>query len=99
MTRMGIIRYNCHGGYISTVLEEDELLSIRSDMPGFFRKKVSTNTEVVRGQLLAEIVDSFRGDVISRLVAPTDGVIFYQQIQPMVFQNSVAFKMIKRIHE
>ena len=99
LTRMGIIRYNCHGGYISTVLEEDELLSIRSDMPGFFRKKVSTNTEVVRGQLLAEIVDSFRGDVISRLVAPTDGVIFYQQIQPMVFQNSVAFKMIKRIHE
>lgn len=99
LTRMGIIRYNCHGGYISTVIEEDDLLSIRADMPGFFRPKVSTNTEVVRGQLLAEVVDSFRGDVISRMVAPTDGIIFYQQIQPMVFQNSVAFKMIKRIHE
>lgn len=99
LTRMGIIRYNCHGGYISTVVEEDELLSIRSDMPGFLRRKVSTNMEVIRGQLLAEIVDSFRGDVISRLVAPTDGIIFYQQCQPMVFQNSVAFKMIKRIHE
>ncbi|MBQ8147309.1 MAG: succinylglutamate desuccinylase/aspartoacylase family protein [Lachnospiraceae bacterium] len=99
LTRMGIIRYNCHGGYISSVVEEDDLLSIRADMPGFFRKKVSTNTEVARGQLLAEIVDSFRGDVISRMVAPTDGIIFYQQVQPMVFQNSVAFKMIKRIHE
>ncbi|MBO5237723.1 MAG: succinylglutamate desuccinylase/aspartoacylase family protein [Lachnospiraceae bacterium] len=99
LTRMGIIRYNCHGGYISTIIEEDDLLSIRADMPGFFRPKVSTNTEVVRGQLLAEVVDSFRGDVISRMVAPTDGIIFYQQIQPMVFQNSVAFKMIKRIHE
>ncbi len=99
LTRMGIIRYNCHGGYISTIVEEDDLLSVRADMPGFFRRKVSTNTEVVRGQLLAEIVDSFRGDVISRMVAPTDGIIFYQQIQPMVFQNSVAFKMIKRIHE
>ncbi len=99
LTRMGIIRYNCHGGYISTVLEEEELLTIRADMPGFFRKKVSTDTEVVRGQLLGEIIDSFRGDVISRLVAPTDGIIFYQQIQPMVFQNSVAFRMIKKIHE
>lgn len=99
LTRMGIIRYNCHSGYISTIVEEDELLTIRSDMPGFFRKKVSTDTEVVRGQLLAEIVDSFRGDVISRLVAPTDGIIFYQQIKPMVFQNSVAFRMIKKIHE
>lgn len=99
LTRMGIIRYNCHSGYISTIVEEDELLTIRADMPGFFRKKVSTDTEVVRGQLLAEIVDSFRGDVISRLVAPTDGIIFYQQIKPMVFQNSVAFRMIKKIHE
>lgn len=99
LTRMGIIRYNCHGGYISTVVEEDELLSIRADMPGFFRPAISTNTEVVRGQLLADIVDSFRGDVISRLVAPTDGIIFYRQCQPMVFQNSVAFKMIKKIHE
>lgn len=99
LTRMGIIRYNCHGGYISTVVEEDELLSIRSDMPGFFRQKASTNMEVTRGQLLAEIVDSFRGDVISRLVAPTDGIIFYQHIKPMVFQNSVVFKMIKKIHE
>lgn len=99
LTRMGIIRYNCHGGYISSVIDEDELLSIRADMPGFFRPKVSTNSEVVRGQLIAEIVDSFRGDVISRLVAPTDGVIFYRQNQPMVFQNSVAFRMIKRIHK
>lgn len=99
LTRMGIIRYHCHSGYISTVVEEDDLLTIRADMPGFFRKKVSTDTEVVRGQVLAEIVDSFRGDVISRLVAPTDGIIFYQQIKPMVFQNSVAFRMIKKIHE
>lgn len=99
LTRMGIIRYNCHSGYISTVVEEDDLLTIRADMPGFFRKKVSTDMEVVRGQMLAEIVDSFRGDVISRLVAPTDGIIFYQQIKPMVFQNSVAFRMIKKIHE
>ena len=99
LTRMGIIRYNCHSGYISTIVAEDDLLNIRADMPGFFRKKVSTDTEVVRGQLLAEIVDSFRGDVISRLVAPTDGVIFYQQIKPMVFQNSVVFRMIKKIHE
>lgn len=99
LSRMGIIRYHCHSGYISTIVEENDLLNIRSDMPGFFRKKVSTDTEVVRGQILAEIVDSFRGDVISRLVAPTDGVIFYQQIKPMVFQNSVVFRMIKKIHE
>jgi hypothetical protein len=99
LTRMGIIRYNCHGGYISTVVEENDLLSIRADMPGFFLPKVPCNADVVRGQVLAEIIDSLRGDVISRLVAPTDGVIFYRQNKPMIFQNSVAFRMIKRIYK
>lgn len=98
LTRMGIIRYNIHGGYISTVIDEDELISIRADMPGFFRPKVSSNADVVRGQLLAEIVDSFRGDVISRIVAPTDGIIFYREDEPMVFQNSVVFRIIRRMH-
>lgn len=98
LTRMGIVKYHLHGGYISSIVEEDDLLPIRADMPGFFRPKAAVGADVVRGQLLAEIVDPYRGDVISRLVAPSDGVIFYHQIKPMVFQNSVVFRMIRKIH-
>ena len=29
LTRMGVIRYNCHAGYISTIMDEEDLLSIR----------------------------------------------------------------------
>lgn len=99
LTRMGIIRYNCHGGYISSILDEEELVSVRAEVPGFFRKKVDTNTEVNRGDILAEIVDPYLGNVTSRILAPNDGIIFFVQSSAMLFQNSVAFKMIKRIHE
>lgn len=38
LTRMGVIRYNCHAGYISTILDEEDLLSIRSEHAAGFSK-------------------------------------------------------------
>ena len=51
LTRMGVIRYNCHAGYISTIMDEEDLLSIRSEhAAGFFKKLVQPGDEVVRPQ-------------------------------------------------
>ena len=99
LTRMGIIRYNCHAGYISTVLDEEELLSIRSDKAGgFFRRLAGPGDEVTRGDIIANIVNPMTGDVKSQIYAPTDGIIFFAEGAPMVYQNSVIFKMIRRLH-
>ena len=99
LTRMGIIRYNCHAGYISTVLDEEELLSIRSDKAGgFFRRLAGPGDEVTRGDIIANIVNPMTGDVKSQIYAPTDGIIFFAEEAPMVYQNSVIFKMIRRLH-
>lgn len=98
LTRMGIIRYECHGGYISSTLREDELVSIRADESGFFRSMVEVNQEVKRGQLLAKILNPMDGSVKAEIVAPTDGVVFFAHNDPMVFQNIVIFKMIRRLH-
>lgn len=99
LTRMGIIRYNCHAGYISTILEEDELLSIKSEKAsGFFRKLVKPGAEVKRGDVIANIINPMTGEVSADIYAPTDGIIFYAQNAPMIYQNSVVFKIIRRLH-
>ncbi|MGN0152311.1 MAG: M14 family metallopeptidase [Wujia sp.] len=99
LTRMGIIKYDCHGGYISTVLKEQELVSIKTDEAGFFRRLVGINQEVKRGQVLAEIINPMDGAVKSEILAPTDGIIFFVQDSPMVFQNVVVYKLIRRMHQ
>lgn len=99
LTRMGIIRYDSHGGYISTVLREQELVSVKADEAGFFRKLIGLNQEVKRGQVLAEIINPMDGSVKSEVIAPTDGITFFVQDAPMVFQNVVAYKMIRRMHK
>ena len=98
LSRMGIIRYNCQGGYISTVMQEEEMLSIKADDAGFFHKIVGTNEEVHRGQKLADIIDPMDGRVRSEVTAPTDGIIFFVQEQPMIYQNVMIYKMIKKLH-
>ena len=99
LTRMGIIKYDCHGGYISTILKEQDLVSIKANEAGFFRKLIGINKEVKRGQVLAEIINPMDGSVKSEIIAPTDGITFYVQDSPMVFQNVVIYKMIRRMHQ
>ncbi len=99
LTRMGIIKYDCHGGFISTTLKESELVSVKADEAGFFRKLVGINQEVKRGQILAEIVNPMDGTVKSEIIAPTDGITFFVQDAPMVFQNVVIYKIIRRLHQ
>jgi len=98
LTRMGIIKYDCHGGYISTTLKEQELVSIKAEEAGFFRKIVGINQEVKRGQIIAEIVNPMDGTIKAEIKAPTDGVIFFVENSPMVFQNVVVYKLIRRMH-
>ncbi|MBQ9871660.1 MAG: succinylglutamate desuccinylase/aspartoacylase family protein [Eubacterium sp.] len=98
LSRMGIIHYNCQGGYMPTVMQEEEMLNIKADDGGFFHQIVGTNEEVHRGQKLGDIIDPMDGRVLSEVTAPTDGIIFFVQEQPTIYQNVVIYKMIKKLH-
>ena len=99
LTRMGIIRYESHGGYISTTLKEKDLVSVRADEAGFFRCIVGVNQEVKRGQVLAEIINPMDGNIKAEVLAPTDGIVFFVQNSPLVFQNVVIYKIVRRMHQ
>lgn len=99
LTRMGILRYNCHNGYIASILEENELVSVKARSAGFLRRLVEINTEVQRGDLLAEIIDPYLGTIVSEIRATVNGIVFYSSTKPIVTQNSIAFQIIKKLHE
>ena len=83
LTRMGIIRYNCHAGYISTVLDEEELLSVKSDKSGGFLKRfVSPGDEVVRGNVIANVINPMTGEIAADIYAEcTDDLSEFSGIQ------------------
>lgn len=98
LNRMGILRYNCHGGFISNTIHEDELMSVVSDVPGIFLRRKNAGEEVQVGDVLAEIIDPLEGEIREQILAPSDGVIFFAHDEPLVMEHSTVFKLIKRLH-
>ena len=99
LTRMGIIKYNSHSGYIASVINEENLKSIISQSSGIYRRLKNPGDAVERGDVLAEILDPYEGEVISQVISPTDGIIFFAHTSPLVIENMVVYKIIRRIHE
>ena len=98
LNRMGILRYNSHGGFISSTINEDELMSVVSDVPGIFLRRKNAGEEVQVGDVLAEIIDPLEGEIREQILAPSDGVIFFAHDEPLVMEHSTVFKLIKRLH-
>ncbi|PKM49338.1 MAG: succinylglutamate desuccinylase [Firmicutes bacterium HGW-Firmicutes-7] len=98
LSRMGIIKYHTHSGYISSTLEDDNLITVHTHIAGIFRSKVKPGDEVVYQQALAEIIHPYEGNVIAQILSPTNGVIFFAHSNPLAMENQVVFKLIHRQH-
>lgn len=99
LTRMGMVRYTSHSGYIATVLHENDLSSVRTDCAGIYRPHVKPGEEVSRGEILADILDPYEGEIISQILAPTEGIVFFSHSLPFVTEGGIIFKIIRRLHE
>ena len=74
---------------------EKDMAVIISVCAGFILPYVSVGKEVERGELLAEIIDPYMGEVKKEIVAPERGKIFFARNKPMVYANTVLFGIIK----
>lgn len=99
LTRMGIIRYESHSGYISHVIMEEDLTDVHVKNGGIFKGLVSPGEDVRYGYLLAEIIDPYEGYVKETITAPTDGIVFFAHTEPLISQGGIAYRLIHRLHE
>ncbi len=99
LTRMGIIRYECHSGYISHVINEENLTEVYAGHAGIFRGLVKCGDDVRYGSDMAEILDPYDGSVREVIKASTDGIVFFAHNAALINQYEPAFSMIHRLHE
>lgn len=97
LSRVGLLRYNCHSGYLSSVVQENELSNVLTPAGGIFRRFVEPGQEVEYGQKLGVILDPFTAEVEAEITCPTSGVIFFALKKPLTTEHEVAFKVIRRL--
>lgn len=98
LTRMGIIRYESHSGYISHVIMEHDLTDVHVEKGGIFKGLVKPGEDVRYGELLAEVIDPYEGFIRETITAPTDGIVFFAHTEPLVAQGDIAYRLIHRLH-
>lgn len=98
LTRMGIIRYNCHGGYISSNVQEEELAVVRTDTGGIYRRIKHPGDEVECGEVISEILHPYEGYVMEQIASPTNGTVFFAHRKPLVTESEIVYKIIRRLH-
>lgn len=99
LTRMGIIRYESHSGYISHVIMEQDLTDVSVKKGGIFKGLVKPGEDVRYGYKLAEIIDPYEGEVKETIYAPTDGIVFFAHTEPLVSEGNIVYRLIHRLHE
>lgn len=98
LSRMGVIKYQSHGGYIATTLQEDNLMSVHAKSGGIYRRIKQPGDEVEQEEPMAEILHPFDGSILEVIKSPANGIVFFAHKSPLVLENSVVYKIIKRLH-
>lgn len=95
LSRQGIIRYHGHRGYISTVIQYEDMINVRSNEAGIFHRLVDVNEFVRKGDIIAEIIDPLEGEVKAEVKSTANGIIFFAHDKPLTYANATLFKIIK----
>lgn len=99
LTRMGILRYESHSGYISHVIMEEDLTNVYTECAGIFKGLTELGEAVRYGQPMAQIMDPMEGSIRQMILAPTDGIVFFTHKEALVTQYDMVYRLIHRMHE
>lgn len=94
LSKQGILDYHTHDGYISTVVQDTDMISVRTKQAGIFECMVEVGSEVTEGQLLARIIDPLEGEVTEELFSPADGIVFFGHNEPLTYASTAVIKII-----
>ena len=98
LSRVGVLKYTCHSGFMPSVINENDLATVLTPAGGIFRARKAPGDEVSYGEVIGEILDPFTADRLAPVTATTSGLVFFAMDKPLVLEHEVAFKLIRRLH-
>ncbi|MDD2382846.1 MAG: succinylglutamate desuccinylase/aspartoacylase family protein [Sulfurospirillaceae bacterium] len=95
LSKHKIIDFPIFEGSIGNVVTYDNIEIIKSSAAGLFDTLVHVGDRVVHGQPLARIYNTLDGTLMQTIIAPFEGIISCAYDYPLIFQNAIAFRIIR----
>lgn len=69
LSRVGVVKYTCHSGYLSTAINENDLATVLTPAGGIFHVLRVPGQEVEYGDTIGEILDPFTAEIVAPVTA------------------------------
>jgi predicted deacylase len=73
---------------------QESITLVPAQYAGIFEARHPVGEFVKKGDLLGKIFDSLDGSLREKLYAPVDGVVTCRYHYPLIYQNTIAYRMI-----
>lgn len=93
MAKQKILNVPVFDGFQSNIIEPENITILKASRAGIFDSLVSCGTTVEKGDILGRITDALSGEKLEKIIAPLGGVLTCQYSHPLIFQNSIAFRI------
>lgn len=93
----GVIQYHVPERVDSKIVRDEEMIFVKTAKSGIFEPAVRAGEDVVTGQVLANILDPYEGDILETLYAPCSRRVFFLHNEPLTYANTAVVKLIEKI--
>jgi predicted deacylase len=93
MSKRGMLDLPVFDGFASNVIEPENITILKASYAGIFDSLLPCGTAIEKGDILGRITDALSGKKLEKIIAPVGGVLTCQYSHPLIFQNSIAFRI------
>lgn len=93
MSKRGMLDLPVFDGFASNVIEPENITILKASCAGIFDSLLPCGTAIEKGDILGRITDALSGKKLEKIIAPVGGVLTCQYSHPLIFQNSIAFRI------
>lgn len=93
MSKRKMLELPVFDGFQSNIIEPENITVLKASHAGIFDPLVSCGMTIEKGDTLGRITDALSGKKLEKIIAPCAGVLTCQYSYPLIFQNSIAFRI------
>jgi len=93
MSKKEMLDIEVFDGYESNIIGQDRISILKASRAGIFDSYVMCGSHVRKGDILGVITDALSGEQLELVTTPCEGVVTCQYAYPLIFQNSIVFRI------
>lgn len=94
LKNIGAIEAQTNSGYRSKVLWDTDMICVRASKSGLYQSIIQAGKQVEAGESVAEIIDPYTNEILEKIIAPCEGMIFFSHDNPLVYTNTAVVKIV-----